>query len=233
MDTNTLINSAEFHPVPGSPPRHIGIIPDGGRRWAKAHDCSLQEAYGVARSKLQEFVSFILDRGVQEISIYLSSIQNFRREADELDANLDIVESSMAREIAMLAEHRNLKVVMAGNRDILPETFQHEVSKLEQKTKNNTSGRLNFLIAYDPIEEIVQAIKASEAPEKFFTKLWVTTPVDFIVRSGKAPVMSNFLPIQSGYARLYFFGKLFNDLTLEDIICALENFSTIERKYGD
>ncbi len=233
METNIIQNTADFHPAPGTIPRHIGIIPDGGRRWAKVHECSLQESYAIARNKLEDFVLFLVERGVIEISIYLSSIQNFRREADELDANLDIIETSMTKEIAALAQAKNLKVVVAGNRDIVPGSFRAEVGTLEQLTINNTGGRLNLLIAYDPIEEITQAIKAAKDPDQFLNHLWVTTPVDFIIRSGKAPLLSNFLPIQSGFARLYFFSKLFNDLGLEDITCALENFSVLDRKFGE
>ncbi len=233
MDNNTLPNSADFHPAPGLVPTHIGIIPDGGRRWAKVHECSLQEAYSVARAKLQEYVNYLYDCGVFEISIYLSSIQNFRREADELDANLDIVETSLNNLIAILAKQRNIRVVMAGTREILPASFLTEVELLERLTLNNKGGRLNLLIAYDPIEEIEQAIKSKENNDHFIKNLWVTTPVDFIIRSGKAPLLSNFLPIQSGFARLYFFGKLFNDLTIEDVICALGNFSSLERKFGE
>ena len=68
---------------------------------------------------------------------------------------------------------------------------------------------------------------------EFITHLQITTPVDLVIRSGDAPLLSNFLPLQSAWARLYFTDKLFNDLTAEDVLQILRHFEKINRKFGN
>lgn len=233
MVPDSIEKTSDFHPEPGPVPRHVGIIPDGGRRWAMAQGLTLEEAYVQTRASLQVFVGFLLEHGVKEISIYLSSIQNFRREADELVTNLDMVESSLTDEIGEIAQQRKLRVAIVGNRDIIPESLLAAVISIEQSTLYETGGRLNLLLAYDPLEEIIQAMKASENPARFFSNLRVTSPVDLIIRSGGAALLSNFLPIQSGFARLFFSDKLFNDLTIGDLDGILKDFAKTDRKFGE
>jgi undecaprenyl diphosphate synthase len=222
-----------FHPAPGPLPRHVGIIPDGGRRWAAGHDCSLHQSYIQTKARLKEFVVFLTGKGVKEVSVYLSSIQNFRRTAAEMAANLTLLEEALQHEIAEIAEREDLLVIIAGSREMLPESLLGAVNTLEKKTERGMRGRLNLLIAYDPLAEILQALKTAEQAERFTDHLWVSTPVDLVIRSGGAPVLSNFLPLQSGFARLVLFDQLFNDLTTGDLDEVLEQFSKTERKFGE
>ncbi len=225
--------TAYYHPSVEAVPLHVGIIPDGGRRWAKAHGCSLGESYACTRSFLQLLVEMFFNKGVQELSIYLSSIQNFRREPEDLEPYLAILESSLNNQITQLARHRQLRVVIAGNLDILPASLRTAIESIEQQTINYSSGRINLLLAYDPHEEIIKAVKSSGNMNEFITHLQITTPVDLVIRSGDAPLLSNFLPLQSAWARLYFTDKLFNDLTAEDVLQILRHFEKINRKFGN
>ncbi|MEI6435336.1 MAG: polyprenyl diphosphate synthase [Bacteroidota bacterium] len=225
--------TSDFHPSSGAIPVHVGIIPDGGRRWAKAHSCTLREAYSQTKASLQIFVNYLIEKGALEISIYLSSIQNFRRNLDDLTANLDLIELALNNEIAEIAKNQNIKVIVAGNREILPKSLRVDIDSLEQLTRNNTRVRLNLLLAFDPFEEIINAMKASEIPDHFLNHLLIKTPVDLVIRSGGAPLLSNFLPLQSAYARLCFFDKLFNDLTTGDLDVVMENFAKTKRKFGE
>jgi undecaprenyl diphosphate synthase len=222
-----------FHPSPGPIPQHVGIIPDGGRRWAKAQGCTLQEAYIYTNSHLFQIANFLYQKNVKEISIYLSSIENFKRTDEEMSAYLGIVESALKNEIASLAHQRNLVVKISGDRQVFPLSLANEVNSLEKSTLNNTLGRLNLLMGYNPLHEIIQAIKSTTVPENFIRFLSVSTPVDIVFRSGGAPLLSNFLPLQSGYARLCFLNKLFNDLTFKDLEEALTDFANTERKFGE
>jgi undecaprenyl diphosphate synthase len=171
--------------------------------------------------------------GVKEISIYLSSIQNFRRNREEMAASLELVASSLTREIPELAGALGLRVVVTGNRTCLPQPFPEIIDRVEQGTSGNTAGRMNLLLAYDPMEELRTALQNASPSDRFWEHLTVSTPVDLIIRSGGSPLLSNFLPLQSGYARLCFLEKLFNDLTPGEIREVLEQFSRLERKYGD
>lgn len=227
-----MISASEFHPLPGKNPLHVGIIPDGGRRWAIKNDCSLATAYRQTRKTLKVFVELLLNHGVREISIYLSSIQNFRRDHDVLDVILDAIGSSLEDEIAALARQQELRVMFAGKRMLLPESLAIAINRIEKTTEKNTRGRLNLLLAYDPLEEAIQAFNNCPDPGCFFKYLWVPDPVDLVIRTGDAPLISNFLPLQSGFARLFFSEKLFNDFTSEDLAGVLRDFETLDRKFG-
>lgn len=211
----------------------MGIIPDGGRRWASRHNCSLGEAYQKSRTFLFDMVALLSWKGVKEISIYLSSIQNFRREPSDLRASLDLIESSLNTDISDITTKFGLKLVVAGNYAILPPSLVSAIHSSAEKTKDNKNGRLNLLIAYDPFEELNHAIKKSPDPAVLYDHLWITAPLDLIIRTGGAPLLSNFLPLQSAWARLYFTDKLFNDLTVDDLLRILADFSKIERKFGN
>jgi len=227
-----VITSVDFHPSAGPIPRHVGIIPDGGRRWAKAHSCELRDAYLFTRSSLRILVGLLIAKGVEEISIYLSSIQNFRRDQQEIGVNLEMVQLSLAEEIYEMAGEMNIRVVVAGNREILSASLTEKITAIEHLTEQHRAGRLNLLVAYDPIEEVLQAINSSVSPPDFIRHLWVTTPVDIVIRTGGVQLLSDFLPLQSAYARLYFENKLFNDLIPEDVIAILGHFAQLERKFG-
>ena len=79
----------------------------------------------------------------------------------------------------------------------------------------------------------MQAIANSHSYDRFYRFLQVTTPVDLIIRPGGTQLLSNFLPLQSGFARLFFSDKLFNDFTLEDLQCVLDDFAGLDRRFGN
>lgn len=222
-----------FHPKEGKIPFHVGIIPDGGRRWARTHHCPLGESYLKSGRLITNIAAALFGKGVREISIYIASTLNFKREPAELDPVLRIVESSLHNEIASLAKLHKLKVVVAGNSGMIPETLRKEIRSIEEQTSDHQAGRLNLLLAYDSVEEIIEANKKSTEQYPFLNHLWITSPVDLIIRSGGAQLLSNFLPLQSAWARLYFTPELFNDLTVDDILGILSDFEKIERKFGN
>jgi undecaprenyl diphosphate synthase len=177
--------------------------------------------------------AMLFNRGVKEITVYLSSIQNFRREQEEISAYIEAIGKSMHTEIARLIKSNQLKICFAGNREILPTPLRESIVKMEQRAENNSGGRLNLLLAYDPYEEVLQAIANSHSYDRFYRFLQVTTPVDLIIRPGGTQLLSNFLPLQSGFARLFFSDKLFNDFTLEDLQDVLNDFAGLDRRFGN
>jgi len=222
-----------FHPENTKIPRHVGIIPDGGRRWALSKGCSLTDSYNKTKELIRDMVIFLTNSGVFEISIYLSSIQNFRRSTLEVEAFNQVSTVAFQHDILKLAHERKLRINVAGNRKTIPFDYLKAIEAAELETNSYKQGQINILAAYNPVDEILEAFSKSENPGEFLKHLWVTSPLDLIIRSGGANLLSNFLPLQSGYARLIFFDKLFNDLTITDLKQVLEGFFDIERKFGD
>jgi undecaprenyl diphosphate synthase len=222
----------EFHPENTIIPGHVGLIPDGGRRWADKNGVSLAHSYQKTTTLLKSFCSYLFEEGVHEISIYLSSIQNFRRQQSETEAFNKVSESAFGKEILQLAEDKHIKIVMAGNREILSKEYLKAIEFVEARTSGFQERTINLCIAYNPLEELFSAFSKSETNSGLLQNLWVKTPLHLIIRSGGANLLSNFLPLQSGFARLYFFDKLFNELTISDIQRIMTEFMMLDRKFG-
>jgi len=217
-----------FHPGTLSP-NHAGIIPDGTRRWARINHVSLADAYMQAVVLLQKIVVSLLEEGIHEISIYLSSEQNFKRSREEVDAFCRAEAHFCDALLPGIAESFGLKVVAVGNMEIVPGYLRDALEALTGMTASKTAGRINLCAAYNPLEEVSHAAKHAV----LLNGLQVKTPLDLVIRTGGANLLSNFLPLQSGFARLYFLDKLFNELEVDDIRQIVSSFREIGRNYGE
>jgi undecaprenyl diphosphate synthase len=218
-----------FHPDKQKIPKHIGIIPDGTRRWAKKHNMSYFDAYMLAMNQLTNLVDNFFSYGTGIVSIYFSSTQNFDRSASDVEAFCQ-AESIFCKDLIhdYCVKHQT-KVVVAGNRSLIPSYFLQSIDYIQKETDANSLTKLYLCVAYNPLEELAHAF--SQDKENFLDHLWVKEPVDIVIRTD-VNLLSNFLPIQSGFARLYFIENLFNDTKLSDYMDSIEKFSKIERAYG-
>lgn len=227
-----MFTAHNFHPTSSPHPLHVGIIPDGGRRWALNNGCSLAVAYQYTCQKLESLVETLWPCNVNELSIYIASKENFRRPDNEVNAFIETTKKAFELQIAGLALKHNLRVCVAGNKAGWPASLAEAARHVENQTAANSKGTLNLCVGYHPADEILYALQRASCPEDFYNFLWVKKPVDLIIRSGGANVLSNFLPLQTGYARLYFFSELFNDLNLDQILQTIELYRKEVLKYG-
>lgn len=224
---------SDFHPKATNDPEHIGLIPDGTRRWARKNSVSLVDAYLHAMQKISDYIDFLFDEGVRAISIYLSSTQNFKRAESEVSA-FCMAEAKLCNDLLPETSKRHgVKVMIAGNTGYLPTYFKDALQRISLTTCIFSSARLYLCVAYNPLDELLKAFRLASHPEVFLHHLWVPEPVDIIIRTSGANLLSNFLPLQSGYARLYVIEKLFNDTEQQDLHEILEGFKKLVRKYGD
>jgi len=224
-----------YHPGTKKIPTHIGIIADGTRRWAKLNEVSLFDAYQNAGEKSLEWAGYLFQKGVSIISIYVLSTYNLRRPDTEVDAILKAVVSPKCIKLMLdLANKHSTAISLVGERGLLNQNFLNSFSEVENKTQFFSKTRLNLLTAYNPLFEITSAIKnAKGLHEDLLDYLWIKDPVDAIIRTSGANLLSNFLPIQSGFARFYVIDTLFNDCKLEELDNILDSFSQIDRLYGN
>lgn len=228
---NSVFDS--YHPTRGVSPNHVGIIPDGSRRWAKIHGVSYYESYDYALEKLSQIIDCFFESGTNIISTYFSSSQNFDRPESEVEAFCKAEANFCDIFILPVIQKYNVRVDFCGNEQIIPQYMLDSLQRIKSQTKGNSGKQLNLCVAYNPFDELWHSIKYADSPAEFLNKLWVSVPLDLIVRTGKANLISNFLPLQSGFARLYFPDKLFNDLNQYDVKTILEDFRGIERRYGE
>lgn len=217
-----------------NPVGHIGLIPDGGRRWAKTKGLDLYSAYQRTMQKLAEYVEVFFDYGVSAISIYFLSKQNFLRTNVELDALF----SAETEFISLLADGMSDKldcsVICAGDISRLPHKMR---LKLETLSNRKRRPRTVFLcLAYDPMDELVRARLSGcsfESADEILSMLDVDQRIDLVIRSGGAVTLSNFLPIQAAYARLIFLEELFNDTSVRQYLDIIRNHEDRSLLFGN
>jgi undecaprenyl diphosphate synthase len=205
---------------------HLGIIPDGARRWARANQVTYYEAYWGAMLKLLDVLEICFEFGVLIQSVYLLSKENLRRMESDLEPVYQTEERLIREFLPDFCSRWNCCVIIAGVTNILPKSYVGALDDLVSLNCERTkkSRKLYLLTGYNPWDELENAIFRSKYSEEIKDNLWVADNVDLIIRTGDVELLSNFLPLQSGYAELCFIPKLFNDITNNDIIDRLVSF---------
>ncbi|MBW2969904.1 di-trans,poly-cis-decaprenylcistransferase [Candidatus Woesearchaeota archaeon] len=226
-----------------SVPKHIGVIVDGNRRFAKKLMLQPWKGHEWGAEKFRKFTEWCFDLGAEEITAYLFSIQNFNRPKDEFKYLMDI----FRKEIKMLLEPEKLKelnekgirIMFIGRQWMFPEDLQELQNKAMEATKDNKPKRINFAMAYGGREEIIDAVNKiikegrKEINEEEFGKyLWLNSNPDLIIRTGGEKRTSNFLAWQSIYSELMFLDKFWPEIEKEDVIACIQEYENRERRFG-
>lgn len=224
---------SNYHPSRGNIPTHVGIIPDGSRRWAIKKGISYYESYDFAMQNLCQIIEYLYEKGIKVVSVYFSSSQNFERPKTEIDAFCKAESNFCSSYILPIIYKHDIRVDFWGEEYLLPQYFLDSLVELKSKTRECVNKQLNLCVAYNPFVELWESCQKSNSAVELLNNLWIPKPVDMIIRTGDANVVSNFLLLQSGFARLYFIDKLFNEICQEDIESILKTFCNTERKYGE
>jgi undecaprenyl diphosphate synthase len=163
----------------------------------------------------------------------MSSAQNFRRSPEEVEAFCKAEAMGCRRFFPDLIRQFKVRVRIAGRVEILPHYLRETLLALNSDTETNEGRRLYLCVAYDPFDEIEHAIQKRVGNDCLANSFWVPEPIDLVIRTGGANVISNFLPLQTAFARLFFLAKLFNDVTTNDLRQVLNEFRGHTRLYGE
>jgi undecaprenyl diphosphate synthase len=211
---------------------HLAIIPDGSRRWSKDRNLSFYEGYSVMVKNLRNIVDYSFSQNVEVISLYLASAQNFLREQSNVEAFARAESEFCSVHLKELLDTYSIKVIFSGSLDSISDSFRKSIQEIVELTKDNSDLQINLCVAYCPVEEVFDAAKKSFTKDEFFINLSINQPVDILIRTGFSNAISNFLPLQNGYARIYFIDKLINDVTNEDVQAVLDQYNSTERRFG-
>lgn len=227
-------------------PRHIAIVMDGNGRWAKAQGRSRSAGHEAGARTLKRIVRAASDMGIEVLTVYAFSTENWKRPHREVDFLLNLFDSFLEKEIAeMHAE--NVRMSFIGRRDRFTERFLHRMEDAEARTANNTGVHFNLAANYGSQDEIVRAVRtiaaraaAGElAPEEVDEEVLSCAldtagdpPVDLFIRTSGDLRLSNFLLWQSAYAELYFTDTHWPDFTPEELARAIEDFAGRSRRFG-
>jgi len=228
------------------PIKHLGIIMDGNRRWAKKKGLQAWIGHKEGVNPVKETINFCLEHQIQHLTLYVFSLENFKRPAEELNYLFDVLAQEVAsKEFTELME-KGIHVSFIGARNLFPPQLVPIILDMEQKTATNTKLHLNLLFCYGGHQEILAAAqqlcqqvkegtgKVPATFDDFKQALWSHNlpPLDLIIRTAGDQRLSNYLPIQSAYSELYFVTCYWPDLTRKELDDAGLFFSKSKRNFG-
>lgn len=219
---------------------------DGNGRWANQQGLTRVEGHRAGEQALLDVVAGAIQAGVQYLSVYAFSTENWRRSPDEVKFLMGFNRDVLRRRRAQL-DAWNVRMRWAGRRPRLWSSVVTELKDAERVTRNNTGLTLTMCVNYggrneltDAMREIAAEVKAGRLSPRGITErtierhLYVPEmpDVDLFLRSSGEQRTSNFLLWQSAYAELIFLDRLWPDFDRRDLWGAIEQFATRERRFG-
>ena len=227
-------------------PRHVAIIMDGNGRWAHRRHLPRQAGHVAGVSAVRDVVRAATDVGLQNLTLYAFSSENWKRPATEVGALMGLFRLYFRNDLEDLVV-RGVRVRVIGNRARVADDIRQMIEYMEKSTVANTGLNLTFAFDYGGQEEIVAAARelaraAKEGrldpetitPELFATRLFTSAlpEPDLVIRTSGERRLSNFLLWQSAYAELLFVDTLWPDFTPEKFLEAIGQFAQRERRFG-
>lgn len=221
-------------------PRHIGFIMDGNGRWAKLRGKSRSYGHKKGADVIEEVVSACFDEGVEAVSLYAFSTENWSRPKEEIDTIFDLLEKFLRRYENKLVNER-IRLIISGDLSEISEKLRNRSISVMKNTERFVGKTLNIAINYGGRAEIVRAAKLlSETgepitEENLAGRLYTTglPDIDLVVRTSGESRLSNFFLWQCAYAELYFTDVLWPDFKTEELKKALEWFAGRKRRFGN
>lgn len=227
-------------------PKHLAIIMDGNGRWAKKQGLLRVRGHEKGAKAVRQTVEACAQLGIQNLTLYAFSTENWNRPKLEVDTLMKLLVSSLRKELKTLQEnHISLKAI--GSLDSLPKSAKKELDEVIEATSKNTHMNLTLALSYGSREELVSVVKTvaqevkkgnleiDEVNDDIINKYLYThymPDVDLLIRTSGEKRISNFLLWQIAYAELYFTDVLWPDFREEHLVDALNNYQDRERRYG-
>lgn len=223
-------------------PKHVGYIVDGNRRWAKEHGIPTYEGHLAGYNTLKDIAVATLEEGVQYMSAFVFSTENWKRNSDEVKRIMSLVLRLLTSDLPEFHK-RNIRLQIAGSKQGVDEKILKAIDNAEQETAGNTGGTLLICFNYGGQLEVVEAVKdiiksgvaADEIDEELISKhLYApeVPPVDVIVRSSGEQRLSNFMLWRSAYSEFIFLEKNWPDMTKDDVAFIMKEYARRQRRFG-
>ena len=227
-------------------PKHIAIIMDGNRRWARAKNKEASEGHRAGAENLENIAKYCNKLGVKYLTVYAFSTENWKRSKEEVSA-LMILLRNYLKKFAKSANKENIRIKILGNVEVLDLGLKKSINDVIEKTKNCTGLTLNIAFNYGGRAEITNATKIiankvknneiniEDIDEEMVGKFLYTENCpdpDLLIRPGGELRTSNVLPWQLVYSEFYFTDKYWPDFGNDDLLEAIDTFNKRNRKFG-
>lgn len=229
--------------APNRMPRHVAIIMDGNGRWAEQRGLPRLAGHREGVSAIPRVVDTLARRGVQFLTIYAFSTENWSRPTPEVEGIIQLLHETLQRETERFNK-KNVRVVHIGNSDRLSPAIREAVERIQEETGKNTGIVLNVAFDYGGRQEILSAVKSliregigpEEVTEEVFGSRLFTAhspDPDLIIRTGGELRISNFLLWQSAYSEYFHTPVLWPDLDDAELDRALASYGSRQRRFGN
>jgi undecaprenyl diphosphate synthase len=223
-------------------PTHVGLVLDGNRRWAAAQGLPAFEGHRKGYENLKTIAKAAFNNGVEYVSAYVFSTENWKRSAEEVDYLMKLLLWVAKNEIKELNKE-NIRVLFLGSEDRLSKDIIKAIRKAEETTKHNTGGTLLVCLNYGGQQEIVGAVNKilQTAPasksvtiDDIEQNLYApdVPPVDLLIRTSGEQRISNFMLWRAAYSELLFVDKHWPAFSEEDLKSALQEYAKRHRRFG-
>jgi len=215
---------------------------DGNRRWAAAHGLPSIAGHVQGVEAIKPIVRAAPDRGIEVLSLYVFSQENWRRTEDEVSGLFGLVDAAVRENTDELVA-QGVRVRVIGRLHEVPGEIRSSIQRAQERTRSGTRMVLNIAFNYSGRSEIIDAVRALLAarvsPPDVTEELvernlytWGQPDVDLLIRTGGEHRMSNFLLWQSNYAELVFTSTLWPDFSVADLDGAIVDFANRHRRFG-
>jgi undecaprenyl diphosphate synthase len=223
-------------------PVHIGYIVDGNRRWAKSHGLPAYEGHLAGYNAIQDIAKATFDAGVEYMSAYIFSTENWKRSQNEVKKLMGLVLKLLTADLYLFDEN-NIKLRVIGSKQNVSERILDAIANAEERTAANTGGTLVLCFNYGGQQEIADAVKQvvqsgakpeDITPQTIADNLYAADipPCDLIVRTSGEQRMSNFMLWRSAYSEFVFLEKNWPDMTKQDVTDILNEYKRRGRRFG-
>lgn len=230
-------------------PKHVAIILDGNRRFAKKLMLKPWKGHEWGANKVKKLLEWCGELGIHELTLYTFSVQNFNRPKEEFDYLMNVFKQefdTMLQPDNLTKLNQNgLRINFIGRLTMFTPDIQEKMNKLMELTKNNNQRHVNFAMAYGGREEVVDAArKISEEvkngtlnindinEQTFAQHLYTNSDPDLIIRTGGEKRTSNFLIWQGNYSEWFFLEKTWPEFEKQDLVQCINEYEQRERRFG-
>ena len=223
-------------------PKHVGYIVDGNRRWARKHGLPSYEGHLAGYNAIQEVVLATFNSGVEYVSAYIFSTENWKRSEDEVNKLMGLVLKLLTSDLPIF-DKNNIRLRVLGSRENVNDRILKAIDIAEAQTANNTAGTLAICFNYGGQLEIVDAVKkviqsgfsADDVTIDLISQNMYAPEVpqmDLLVRTSGEQRISNFMLWRAAYSEIMFIDKLWPDMRKDDVTSIMKEYRKRFRRFG-
>ncbi len=227
-------------------PQHVAIILDGNGRWAKRHGMPRNFGHTKGAKNVETICREAWNLGIKYLTVYAFSTENWSRPKDEVEALMKLLRSYM-KNCIKTAEKNHMRVRVIGDRSMLAEDIQESICELEEFSKEQDGLNFQIAINYGSRDEMLRGMKRmltdykqggfslEELDEQRFERYLDTSGIpapDLLIRTSGEQRLSNYLLWQLAYSELYFTPVHWPDFTKEELVKAIEDYNSRDRRFG-